>query len=93
MVEHPDGSARVHLITGTSLDFSFSSEHTHQAVLTKNVRAKLGPYLVDEKLVPIGSGFAANRVSPDWALGDSSKNPSNVFLIFEVGMRVGTLSK
>ncbi len=36
----------------------------------------------------IATGFA-DEATPDWALGDSHKHPSNLFLVLEVGARVG----
>ncbi len=57
-----------------------------QAQLTKRVRGLLLPFLADGRMVTtIESGFAVDNVSPDWALGDSRENLTNLFLIAEVG--------
>ncbi|KAG2423370.1 hypothetical protein HYH02_015342 [Chlamydomonas schloesseri] len=60
-----------------------------EAQLTSACRGLLQPYLATEDAVTIKSGFARNKVSPDWALGDSAKDPSNVFLIFEAKPGIG----
>lgn len=52
--------------------------HAPQAALTKAVRDLLVQYLGGVQAVPIRSGFAAYAI-PDWALGDSGKDPSNLF--------------
>lgn len=72
---------QVHLLPITAN----THQHAPKAGLTSAIGALLSPYLEYGKVVTIGSGFAANNVSPNWALGDSSKDPSNLFLIVEVG--------
>ncbi|KAG2422317.1 hypothetical protein HXX76_016118 [Chlamydomonas incerta] len=58
--------------------------YQNEAQLTKRVRGLLLPFLEDKVVTTVESGFAGNNVSPDWALGDSPKNPTNLFLIAEV---------
>ncbi|KAG2446660.1 hypothetical protein HYH02_008230 [Chlamydomonas schloesseri] len=61
----------------------------NEAQLTKRIRGLLLPFLEDEMVTTIESGFADSSVSPDWALGDSPKNPTNLFLIAEVKPGIG----
>lgn len=62
--------------------------HTpHRLSSRKAVRDLLVQYLGSVQAVPVRSGFAPHA-TPDLALGDSDEEPTNVFLIVEVGIGV-----
>ncbi len=75
-------------LVGASLPVSTPTKHAPQAELTRAVRDLLGRYLEGEKAVAIESGFA-EQANPDWALGDSRRDPTNLFLVLKVGVGVG----
>ncbi|PNW71056.1 hypothetical protein CHLRE_17g744697v5 [Chlamydomonas reinhardtii] len=63
--------------------------YENEAQLTKSVQDLLQRFLADKAVTTIKSGFAGTNVSPSWALGDSPKNPTNLFLIAEVKPGIG----
>ncbi|KAG2489515.1 hypothetical protein HYH03_011966 [Edaphochlamys debaryana] len=64
--------------------------YDNESGLTAAVRKVLEPVLTTPTLQTITSGFAdLSTAVPDWAVGDSSAKPDNLFLIFEAKAGIG----
>lgn len=83
--------SRPHVVAAF-LDSALTQDHERiqQANLTKAVEDLLIPYLQHDEVARIRSGFeqgtSRGQAVTGWSLGDREKNPSNLFLVVEVGM-------